>query len=51
MQVPEFLWHCSRDSEITKLFILEVSLSLTRCRRNAPNYQENDGYVENCFRL
>ena len=39
------------DSEIIKVFILEVSLSLTWCRRNAPNYQENDGFLENFFRL
>ena len=51
MTVPEFLWHCSRNSEIIKLFIWEVSLNLTWCRRNAPNYQENDGFLENCFRL
>ena len=30
---------------------MEVSLSLTWCRRNAPNYQENDGFLKNCFRL
>ena len=30
------LWHCPRDSEIIKFFILEVSLSLTWCRTNAP---------------
>ena len=29
MEVPEFLWRCSRDSEIIKFFILEISLSLT----------------------
>ena len=23
MEIPEFLWHCSRDSEILKFFILE----------------------------
>ena len=49
MEVPEFVWHYSRDSEIIKLFILEVSLSLTQCRRNALNYQENDGLLETCF--
>ena len=32
-------------------FILEVLLSLSWFRTNAPNYQENDGYLENCFRL
>ena len=51
MAVPEFLSHCSRDLEITKIFILEVSLKLTSCRRNAPNYQENDEFLENYFRL
>ena len=34
-----------------KFFILEVSLSLTWCRRNAGNDQTNDGFSENCFRL
>ena len=29
IEVPDFLWHCSRDSEIIKFFILEISLSLT----------------------
>ena len=43
----EFLWHCSRDSEIIKFSILEVSLSLTSCRRNPPIYQQNDGFLEN----
>ena len=51
MEVPELLRHCSRDSETNKYFNLEVSLSLTLCRSNAPNYQENDQFLENCFRL
>ena len=34
-----------------KFFILEVSLSLTWCRRNSPNYEENEGFLDNFFRL
>ena len=34
-----------------RVFILEVSLSLTLFRRNTPNYQKNDEYLEDCFRL
>ena len=41
---PEFLWQCSRDSEIIKFYILQVSLSLTSSQRNTPNYEENDGF-------
>ena len=26
---PQYFWDCSRDSETIKVFILEVSLSLT----------------------
>ena len=51
MEFPDFLWHCSRDSDITKFYILQVSLSLTSSRRDTPNYEENDGFFENCFRL
>ena len=29
MEVSEFLWNCSRDSNIINVFIVEVSLSLT----------------------
>ena len=43
------LW--SRDPEIIKFFILEVLLNLTWCRTNAPNYQENDGFLDKSFRL
>ena len=49
MEVPEFLWHCSRDSEVIGSVILEVLLSLSLCRRNAPNYRQNDGLLETCF--
>ena len=49
MEVPEFLWHCSRDSEIIASDILEVLLSLSSCRRNVPNYRQNDGLLETCF--
>ena len=28
-KVPQYFWDCSRDSETIKVFILEVSLSLT----------------------
>ena len=51
MEVPEFLWHCSRDSEIIIFFILEVSLSLTWCQRNARNYRQNDELLETWLRL
>ena len=51
MELPEFLWQCSGDLEITKSFIFEILLSFTWCRRNTPNYQENDGFLENGFRL
>ena len=34
-----------------RVFVLEVSLSLTLFRRNTPNYQKNDEYLEDCFRL
>ena len=49
MVVPEFYWHCSRDSEVIGSDILEVLLSLSLCRRNAPNYRQNDGLLETCF--
>ena len=49
MAVPEFYWHCSRDSEVIGSDILEVLPSLSLCRRNAPNYQQNDGRLETCF--
>ena len=48
MKVPDSRWHWSRDSEFIIFFILEVSLSLTRCRRNAPNYQLS---CESVFRI
>ena len=48
MEVPEFLWHCSRDSDIGS-DILEVLLSLLLCRRKAPNYRKNDWLFETCF--
>ena len=46
MAVPEFYWLCSRDSEVIGSDILEVSLSLSLCRKNAPNYRQNDGFLE-----
>ena len=49
MAVPEFLWHCSRDSEVIGYEILEVFMSLSLCWRNAPNYRQNDGLLETCF--
>ena len=49
MAVPEFFWHCSRDSEIIGSNILEVFMSLSLCRRNAPNYWQNDGLLETFF--
>ena len=49
MAVPEFYWHCSRDSEVTGFGILVVLLSLSLCRGNAPNYRQNDGLLETCF--
>ena len=51
MKFPEFVWHCSRDSEIITIFILDLWLSLTWCRRNDPNCQENERFMENCFSL
>ena len=51
MKFPEFLWHWLRHSEVRKFFIFEISLSLTCCGKNAPNYQENDRYMKNFFRL
>ena len=47
--VPEFLWHCSRDSGDIGSDILEVFMSLSLCQRNAPNYGQNDGHLETCF--
>ena len=32
-------------------FFLEVSLSLTWCWRKVLNYQKNNGFLENCFKL
>ena len=49
LAVPEFLWHCSRDSEVTGSDILEVFISLSLCRRIAPNYRQNDGLLETYF--
>ena len=51
MKFPEFVWYCSLDSEIITIFILDLSLSLTWCRRNDPNCQENERFMENCFSL
>ena len=39
------------NAQLAQQFDSQVSLSLSRCQKNAPNYQENDGYLENCFRL
>ena len=49
MAVPGFLWHYSCDSEVIGSHILEVLLSLSSCRRNAPNYKQNDELLETCF--
>ena len=49
MAVPEFLWHCSRDSEVIGSDILDVFMSLSLYRRNAPNYRQNDRLLETCF--
>ena len=49
MAVPEFLWHCSRDSKVTGSDILEVLMILSLCRRNAQNYRQNDCLLETCF--
>ena len=49
MEVPEFLWQCSRDTEVIGSDILEVLLSLLLCRRKVPNYRQNDGLLETCF--
>ena len=49
MVVPEFYWHCSRDSEVIGSDILEVLLSLLLCWKNASNYRQNDGLLETCF--
>ena len=49
MAVPEFLWHCSRDSEVIGSDILEVLIILSLCRRNALNYRQNEGLLEACF--
>ena len=49
MEVPQYLWHWSRDPEIIGSDILDVLLSLSLCRRNAPNYWQNDGLLETCL--
>ena len=49
MEVPEYLWHWSRDSEIIGSDILKVLLSLSLCRKSAPNYRQNEGLLETCF--
>ena len=49
MAVPEFLWHCSRDSEVIGSDILKVLLSLSLFRRNAQNYRQNDRLLDTCF--
>ena len=49
IEVPEYLWYWSRDSEIIGSDILEILLSLSLFRRNAPNYRQNDGFLETCF--
>ena len=42
-------WRFSRGSELIGSDILEVVLNLSLCRRNAPNYGQNDGLLETCF--
>ena len=49
MEVPEFVWRCSHDLEVIGSVILEVLLRLSLCRRNAPNYCQNDGLLETSF--
>ena len=49
MKVPEYLWHWLHESEIIGSDVLEVLLSLSLCRRKAPNYQQNDEFLETCF--
>ena len=47
--VPEYLGHWSRDSEIISSDILQVSLRLSLCQRNAPNYRPNNEFLEGFF--
>ena len=47
--VPEYLGHWSRDSEIISSDILQVLLRLSLCRRNAPNYRQNNEFLEIFF--
>ena len=47
--VPEYLGHWSRDSEIISSDILQVLLRLSLCRRNTPNYRQNNEFLEIFF--
>ena len=47
--VPEYLGHWSRDSEIISSDVLQVLLRLSLCRRNAPNYRQNNEFLEIFF--
>ena len=40
-------WHWLREPEILSSYILEVLLRLVWCRMNAPNYQQNEAFLEN----
>ena len=48
INVPEYLGHWTRDSEIITSFNLEVLLTLASCWMNTPNYRQNDGFRECC---
>ena len=49
MKVSEYLGHWSSDSEIISSFIFQDLLRLLFCRINAPNYRQNDKFLETCF--
>ena len=49
MKVSEYLGHWSSDSEIISSFIFQDLLRLLFCRINAPNYRQNDKFLESCF--
>ena len=51
VMVPEYLGYCSRDLEVISSFVLIVLLRLVWCSMDAPNYQQNDGFLENCSKL
>ena len=51
IQLPEYLGHWSRDSEFTSSNILEVLLKLLLYWVNAPNYRQNERFLEICSRV